>query len=269
MAPRTQYAKCGDISIAYQTLGDGPTDLVYAQGWLSHIEFAWENPDYARFLTRLASFSRLIRFDRRGMGLSDRDVGSSTLEERVDDIRAVMDAAGSERATILAVSEAGYMATMFAATHPERTTSLILHGCFAKGCRSADYPWGPTFEERVAEANRIQERWGEPFDLEGGAPSVAHDEASREWFGAYLRSAASPRAARAIELLMLEIDVRAILPTINVPTLVLHRTGDHWVDVEQGRDFAERIRGARFVELPGEDHLPWWGEQEISMGEIQ
>lgn len=203
------------------------------------------------------------------MGLSDRDVGSSTLEERIDDIRAVMDAAGSERATILAVSEAGYMATMFAATHPERTASLILYGCFAKGCRSADYPWGPIFEERVAEAKSLQERWGEPFDLEVSAPSVAHDEASREWLGAYLRSAASPSAARAFDLLLPEIDVRAILSTIRVPTLVLHRTGDRWINVAQGRDLAERIPGARFVELPGEDHIPFWGEQDLLMGEIQ
>jgi pimeloyl-ACP methyl ester carboxylesterase len=264
MPPRTQYAKCGDISIAYQTLGEGPTDLVYAQGWLSHIEFAWENPDYARFLMRLGSFSRLIRFDRRGMGLSDRDVGL-----RVDDIRAVMDAAGSERATILAVSESGYMATMFAATHPERTTSLILYGCFAKGCQSRNYPLGPTFDERVAGINSRLQSWGQPFDLEGGAPSVAHDEASREWFGAYLRSAASPSAARAIDLLMPKIDVRAILPTISVPTLVLHRTGDRWIDVAQGRDLAERIRDAKFVELPGDDHIPWWGQQDKLIGEIQ
>lgn len=269
MPPRTLYAKSGDVSVAYQTLGDGPVDLVYAQGWLSHIEYAWENPDYARFLMRLGSFSRLIRFDRRGMGLSDRDVGSSTLEERVDDIRAVMDAAGSERASILAVSEGGYMATMFAATHPERTTSLILLGCFAKGCSGADYPWGPTREERESEANRLLETWSEPFNLEDGAPSVAHDEASGEWLGAYLRSAASPSAARAIEQLLADIDVRAILPTITVPTLVLHRTGDRWVDVAQGRDLAERIPGARFVELPGEDHIPWWGEQDKQMGEIQ
>jgi len=269
MPPRTLYARNGDISIAYQTLGEGPVDLVFAQGWLSHIEFAWENPDYARFLMRLSSFSRLIRFDRRGMGLSDRDVGSSTLEERADDIRAVMDAASSERATILAVSEGGYMATMFAATHPGRTTSLILYGCFAKGCASPDYPWHGTVEEREAEADKLQESWGGPFDLEDAAPSIAHDEASREWFGAYLRSAASPGAARSLSRLNTLIDVRAILPTIGVPTLVLHRTGDRWVNVAEGRYLAERIPGARFVELPGDDHIPFWGEQDKSVGEIQ
>src|SRR5215813_4211608 len=199
MPPRTQYAKSGDVSIAYQIVGDGPVDLVYAQGWLSNIEFAWENPAHARFLNRLASFSRLIRFDRRGMGLSDRDVASHTLEERVDDIRAVMDAAGSERAAIFAVSEGGYMATMFAATHPERTASLVLYGCFAKGCSGPDYPLGPTAEEWEANSDRLERNWGGPFNLEYGAPSVAQDEASCEWFGAYLRSAASPSTARSIE----------------------------------------------------------------------
>jgi pimeloyl-ACP methyl ester carboxylesterase len=269
MPPRTQYAKSGEISIAYQVLGNGPVDLVYAQGWLSHIELAWENPDYARFLTRLGSFARLIRFDRRGMGLSDRDVGSSTLEERVDDIRAVMDAVDSSRAAILAVSEAGYMATMFAATHPERTSSLILCGSFAKGCAAHDYPWTMTMEEREAESDALQASWSEPFNLDEAAPSVAHDQACREWLGAYLRSAASPGAVRSLNRLIAEMDVRSILPTIRVPTLVLHRTGDRWINVAEGRYLAEHIPGARFVELPGDDHIPWWGEQDRLMGEIQ
>ncbi len=269
MPPRTQYARSGEVSIAYQILGNGPVDLVYVQGWLSHIEFAWENPDYARFLTRLSSFARLIRFDRRGMGLSDRDVGSSTLEERVDDIRAVMDAAGSERAAILAVSEGGYMATMFAATHPERTSSLILCGSFAKGSSAPDYPWAPTIEEREAEADALRASWSEPFDLADAAPSAAHDGACREWFGAYLRSAASPGAARSLNRLIAEMDVRSILSTISVPTLVLHRTGDRWVKVAEGRYLAEHIPGAKFVELPGDDHIPWWGEQDRLMEEIQ
>lgn len=269
MPPRTQYAKSGEVSIAYQVLGNGPVDLVYMQGWLSHIEFAWENPDYARFLMRLSSFARLIRLDRRGMGLSDRDVGSSTLEERVDDIRAVMDAAGSERAAILAVSEGGYMATMFAATHPERTSSLILYGSFAKGCSAPDYPWAPTLEEREAEADALRASWSEPFNLEDAAPSAAHDGACREWFGAYLRSAASPGAARSLNRLIAEMDVRSVLSTIRVPTLVLHRTGDRWAKVAEGRYLAEHIPGARFVELPGDDHIPWWGEQDRLIGEIQ
>src|SRR5688500_5083837 len=142
MTPQTQYAKCGRLSIAYQVTGSGPIDLVYAHGWLSHLEYAWETPDYARFFRRLASYSRLIRFDRRGMGLSDRDVDPSTLEERVEDIRAVMDAAGSERAALLGVSEGGYMSVMFAATHPERTAGLILCGCYARESWAPDYPWG-------------------------------------------------------------------------------------------------------------------------------
>jgi pimeloyl-ACP methyl ester carboxylesterase len=190
MAPLTQYTKCGNLSIAYQVVGDGPIDLVYAHGWVSHLEYAWESPDYARFFRRLAGFSRLIRFDRRGMGLSDRDVGPSTLEERVDDIRAVMDAVGSERAALLGVSEGGYMAVMFAATHPERTAALILCGSYARQSWALDYPWGRTLEDRDAWNALMEEKWGGPFELDQAAPSMAQDEAARSWFGAFLRYSA-------------------------------------------------------------------------------
>ena len=268
MMPRTQYAKSSDVSIAYQVHGEGSVDLVFVQGWLSNLETAWDSPHYARFLNRLASFSRLIRFDRRGMGLSDRDVGNSTLEERADDIRIVMQATGSKRAFILAVSEGGYMASMFAATYPERVMGLIYCGCFAKGARGADYLWGSTAEQIEANIAYRQDTWGEPFDLEGGAPSVAHDELCRRWFGSYLRSAASPGAAAVLSRLHLQIDVRSILPSVTAPTLVLHRTGDRWVGVEEGRYLAERIPGARFVELAGDDHIPFWGDQEPLLGEI-
>ncbi|HEX2513020.1 MAG TPA: alpha/beta hydrolase [Xanthobacteraceae bacterium] len=197
MPPHTQYTKSGKLSIAYQVMGEGPIDLVIAHGWVSHLEYAWENPDCARFFKRLASFSRLIRFDRRGMGLSDRDVGPSTLEERVDDIRAVMDAAGSKRAALFGVSEGGHMSVMFAATHPERTAGLVLCGCFAKEVWAPDYPWGRTLKAKETWVAAMEESWGGPFDLEDAAPSVANDEAARSWFGAYLRYAASPSAARA------------------------------------------------------------------------
>ena len=270
MPPRTQYTKSGNVSIAYRVLGSGPIDLVYAQGWITNVEYAMENPDYARYLTRLSSFSRFIWFDRRGMGLSDRDVESLTLEERVDDIRAVMDAVGSERAALLGVSEGGYMSLMFAATHPERTAALVLYGCYAKCGFAPDYPWGGTFEEHTKKwVDDVERDWGGPFDLEHGAPSVAKDEAARSWFGAYLRYSASLSATKALAYQDHAVDVRELLPAIRVPTLVLHRTGDQWVSFAQGRYLAEHIPGAKLIELPGEDHIPWWGDQERLIGEIQ
>jgi pimeloyl-ACP methyl ester carboxylesterase len=250
-------------------MGEGPIDLVIAHGWVSHLEYAWENPDCARFFRRLASFSRLIRFDRRGMGLSDRDVGPSTLEERVDDIRAVMDAAGSKRAALFGVSEGGHMSVMFAATHPERTAGLVLCGCFAKETWAPDYPWGRTLKAKETWVAAMEESWGGPFDLEDAAPSVANDEAARSWFGAYLRYAASPSAARASSELNFHIDVRDVLPSVRVPTLVLHRSGDRWYALAEGQYLADHIPGARLVVLPGEDHMPWWGDQDRLIGEVQ
>jgi pimeloyl-ACP methyl ester carboxylesterase/class 3 adenylate cyclase len=269
MQAQTRYAQSGTVSIAYQVSGSGPVDLVWAQGWLSNLDRAWDSPDVARFIGRLAGFARLIRFDRRGQGLSDRDVGTSTLEERADDIRAVMDAAGSERAVLFGVSEGGFMASMFAATYPERTLGMILYGCFAKGSRGPDYPWGLTDAEREAQIAQLLATWGSPFNLDSGAPSVAGDAAAREWFGAYLRSAASPGAAMAVERLRGQIDIRPVLRTVAVPTLVLHRTGDQWIDVAEGRYIAGLVPGARFVELPGGDHIPFWGETEPLIGEIE
>ena len=269
MPPRTQYTKSGNVSIAYQVLGNGPIDLVYAQGWITNVEYAWENPDYARFLMRLGMFSRFIRFDRRGMGLSDRDVSSLTLEERVDDIRAVMDATGSERAALLGVSEGGYMSLMFAATYPERTAALVLYGCYAKGSWAPDYPWALTDEQHEAWVANLESNWGGPFDLEHGAPSVARDEAARSWFGAYLRYSASLTATMALAYQNHAVDVRGLLPAVRAPTLVLHRTGDLWTQLAEGRYLAEHIPGAKLVELPGENHIPWWGDQERLVGEVQ
>lgn len=270
MPPRTQYTKSGNLSIAYQVSGGGPIDLVYAQGWISNVEYAWESPDYARFITRLGSFSRFIRFDRRGMGLSDRDVTSMTLEERVDDIRAVMDAVGSERAALLGVSEGGYMSVMFAATHPERTAALVLYACYARAKWAPDYPWGWTDEDYgKLWIDGLEKGWGGPYNLESGAPSVADDEAARSWFGAYLRYSASLTTAKALGYQDLAVDVRELLPAVRVPTLVLHRTGDQWVKLASGRHLAEHIPGARMVELPGNDHIPCWGDQDRLIGEIQ
>ena len=270
MPPRTEYTKSGNASIAYQVSGNGPIDLVYAQGWITNVEYAWENPDYARHMKQLGTFSRVIRFDRRGMGLSDRDVESLTLEERADDIRAVMDAVASKKAALLGVSEGGYMAVMFAATHPERTASLILYGAYAKGGWALDYPWGLTDEQnRRIWIDNLERDWGGPFDLEHGAPSVANDEAARSWFGAYLRYSASLTATKALVYQNHAVDIRDLLPAVRVPTLVLHRTGDQWQQLAEGRYLAEHIARAKLVELPGDDHIPWWGDQDRLIGEIQ
>ncbi|MFQ5953726.1 MAG: adenylate/guanylate cyclase domain-containing protein [Kiloniellales bacterium] len=267
--PRTQYTKSGDVTIAYQTVGNGPIDLIYAQGWLTNIEYAWESPDYARFLTALSSFSRLMFFDKRGTGLSDRDVGLPTLEHVMDDIRAVMDAVGSERTALFGVSEGGNMSTLFAATYPERTLALVLYGCHARGSWAPDYPWRPKPEEIEVYLAELERNWGEPFDLEEAAPSVANDESARAWFAAYLRFSASPKTARAITHMHMQIDIRDVLPTVNVPTLVLRRRGDRWSHREEARYLADQIPGARYVELPGEDHMPWWGDQDRSNAEIE
>ncbi len=258
MRPRTRYAKCGDLNIAYQVIGDGPIDLLYAQGWLSNVEYAWESPEYARFLTRLGRFSRLIFFDKRGTGLSDREVGSPTLEQRTEDILAVLDAVGSEQAALLGVSEGGNMACMFAATHPERTTALVLYGCYARRAWAPDYPWGAKPEQLEEFVENMRKAWGEPFNLNEGAPSAANDAAAREWFASYGRQSAGPRAAERITRLNYDIDIRAILSAIQAPTLVLHREGDRWTQVDEAQFLAEHIPDAEFRLLPGEER--WLGK---------
>ena len=266
MDPKTEYARSGDVHIAYQVVGQGPLDLVYVPGWVSHVEQAWEEPTLARFLRRLSSFSRLIVFDKRGTGLSDRvpDDKLPTLEERMDDLRAVMDAAGSERAAVFGVSEGGNLCALFAATYPERTTSLVMFGCFAKRIWSPDYPWAPTPEQRQQEYELVEREWGNLMDLARYVPSKIGDQAFARRLTAYMRSAASPGAAVALLRMNTQIDIRLVLPTIRVPTLVIHRTGDRDANVEEGRWLAARIPGARFVELPGDDHLPWVGDQARS-----
>ncbi len=268
--PVTRYAKSGEYSIAYQIVGDAPLDLVYVPGFVSHVEAVWEDPDYARFLDRLASFSRLIIFDKRGTGLSDRVPVKllPTLEERMDDVRAVMDAAGSERAALFGVSEGGPMSMLFATTYPERVAALALYGTYAKRVRAADYPWAPTLEEHQDRLDVVERDWGGPVDLEAWAPSNVNDERFKRWWAQYLRLGASPAAARAVLEMTLEIDVRDILPAIRVPTLVMHRTGDRRIDVGGSRYLTERIPNARFVELDGVDHLIWVGDYEAVAEEI-
>ncbi|MEO8344271.1 MAG: adenylate/guanylate cyclase domain-containing protein [Betaproteobacteria bacterium] len=271
MTPKTQYTRSGDVHIAYQVVGNGPFDLVYVPGWVSHIELAWEEPEMARFLQRLASFSRLIVFDKRGTGLSDRVPNDKlpSLEERMDDLRVVMDAVGSRRAALFGYSEGGNLAALFAAMHPERTRALVLAHTFAKRIWSPDYPWAPKPEQREREYEQVEREWGNLMDLEHYAPSKVGDAAFAQRLATYFRRAASPGAAVALLRMNTQIDIRGILPAIRVPTLVMHRSGDQDVNVAEGRYVAERIPGARFVELPGDDHLVWLGDQGPLLDEIQ
>ena len=269
MPPETRYAKSGDVNIAYQVVGDGPFDLVYVPGSISNVELMWEEPAHALLLGRLASFSRLILFDKRGTGMSDPVPLDRlpTLEERMDDVRAVMDAAGSERAAIFGSSEGGLMSVLFAATYPERTRALIALAIYAKRMWSPDYPWAPTPEARAAEIESIERTWGGEMDISDLAPSA--DEAFKRRAVAYLRRSASPGAAVALLRMNSQIDVRAVLPTIRVPTLVLQRVGDRDVKVEEGRWIAAAIPGAKYVELPGDEHLIWAGDVEAVVDEAE
>jgi pimeloyl-ACP methyl ester carboxylesterase len=269
-APAVHYARSRDVNIAYQVVGSGPLDIVFVMGWVSHLEYFWNEPSFASFLTQLASMSRLILFDKRGTGLSDAVAVHElpTLEQRMDDVRAVMDAAGSERAVLLGVSEGGPMCSLFAATYPEKTEALIMIGSYARRLRDIDYPWGPTRSERNAFCRRLLAEWGGPVGVEERAPSLAHDPAFRTWWASYLRMGASPGAAVALTEMNAEIDIRNVLPSIRVPTLVLHRTGDRCLFVEEGRYLASRISGAEFIELPGDDHLPFVGDQNAILTEI-
>ena len=264
-----RYAHSGDVNIAYQVLGDGPTDLVFVMGWVSHLEYYWREPSFSRFLRRLAGFSRLILFDKRGTGLSDPVTQMPTLEQRMDDVRAVLDAVGSRRAVLLGVSEGGPMCALFAATYPNRTEAVVMIGTYARRTRAADYPWAPTDDEREAFCREMLDRWGGPVGIEDRAPTMANDPTFREWWASYLRMGASPAAAVALTRMNAQIDIRHVLPTVRVPTLVLHRTGDRCLRVEEGRFVASLVPDARFVELPGNDHLPFVGDQDAILREIE
>lgn len=271
MVPRTQYARSGRVNIAYQVVGDGPLDLVYVPGWVSNVELNWEEPEYARFLGRLAAFSRLITFDKRGTGLSDRvsDDALPTLEQRMDDLRAVLDAVRSDRAAIFGVSEGGGLSMLYAATCPERTTALITFGSFAKRIWSRDYPWAPTPEARAREYEHVEREWGNMMDLAHYIPSKIHDRDYALRLATYMRRSASPSAAVTLLRMNTQIDIERVLPAIHVPTLVMHRQDDLDVKVEEARWLAARIADARIVEFPGADHLPWVGDQDSVLDEVQ
>jgi class 3 adenylate cyclase/predicted alpha/beta hydrolase len=246
-------------------------DLVYVPGFVSNIDLMWEEPGMRRFLERLAGFSRLILFDKRGTGLSDPVPAESlpTLEERMDDVRAVMDAVGSERAALLGHSEGGNMSVLFAATYPNRTRALVLVGCYAKRTRSEDYPWAPATQERQRHIEDVEAAWGSLDMMPILAPSKVGDAAFEDWIGRYWRHSASPRTAAALLRMNTMIDIRPVLPSVNVPTLLLYREGDRDVRLEEGRYIASRIRGARLVELPGDDHFMWVGDFEQMLDEIE
>jgi pimeloyl-ACP methyl ester carboxylesterase len=267
--PETRYAKSGDLNIAYQVVGGGPFDLVYVPGWISNVDLGWEEPAHAHVLDRLASFSRLILFDKRGTGMSDPVPLEQlpSLEERIDDVRAVLDAVGCEEAALFGFSEGGLMSMLFAATYPERMRALVLYGVFAKRIWSPDYPWAPKPEARAREMEDLERNWAHTMDLDKLAPS--EDEAFKNRLATYFRRSASPGAAVSLMRMNTQIDVREVLPFIQAPTLVLHRRDDLDANVEEGRWIAGQIPGAKFVELQGDAHTLWAGDTDRIVDEVE
>ena len=257
MQPVTHYAKSGDVSIAYQVFGEGPINLAVVPGFVSNIESSWDEPDLARWMLRMGSYARVLVFDKRGTGMSDRVADLPGLDQRMDDLRAVMDAVGMEQAAVLGVSEGGPLSALFAATYPARCRALVLNGSFARAR-----------PERIAAfLAYVDQAWGTGGSAAFFAPSRANDPAFQLWWGRFERLGASPAAATALVRMNGQINVSDILPTIRVPTLVIHRTGDQAVSVESGRFLAEHIPGARYIELPGTDHLPFVGDNADEMAD--
>lgn len=266
--PDIRYVKSGDVSIAYTVTGEGPFDLILVPGFISHIEVAWEDKGLRRFLERLASFSRLIFFDKRGTGLSDRGVAFN-VDDYALDVNAVMQAAGSEHAAIFGISEGASAALLYAATYPDRVTALVVYGGYARMARAADYPMGITVEELQQTADYVSDRWGTGVSLGAWAPSLAGDDNYRQQWARFQRLAASPRDVRSIITGYQDVDVRPALPAISAPTLVLHRKGDKMVPAEMGRYIAEHVAGARYVELEGRDHFFWTEGSDALLDEVQ
>ncbi len=268
--PETRYAKAPDgTSIAYQVVGDGPVDLVYASGIWSNVELMWEDPSWAHFLERLAKFSRLIVFDMRGVGLSDRGPEPPVLELQRDDVGAVMDAVGSADAIVFGGARAATMAMLFAATHPDRTKALVLYAPVAKTVSTPDFPFGKSPEEQRVFFERFVREVGTGQNLELQAPSVASDDRFVKWWARFERLVASPSAYEELGQIFTDVDVRDILPAIHVPTLVIHRKDDAIVLERQARYVADQIQGATYVEFPGEDHLPFVGDAEVIVDEVE
>ncbi len=269
MAPETKYTTSGSVNIAYQAFGEGNVDLVIVPGWVSNIDIFWEEPSVARFFERLASFTRVILFDKRGTGLSDRVTETPTLEERMDDVRAVMDAIGSKRAALLGYSEGGPMCALFAVTYPERTHSLIMIGSYPKLLASEDYTFGRPLDEFEAFMEVVKRDWGGPVGLDLRAPSRTNDPRFRQWWAKFLRTSASPSTALALSHMNANIDIRNLLPSIQVSTLLIHATGDRTLNVRASRYMAERIPNAKLVELDSEDHVPFGDSADEIVAEVQ
>ncbi len=269
MEPETKYTKSGDVNIAYQVFGEGTIDLVRVPGFFSHLECAWEDPGLARYLRRLASFARTITFDKRGTGLSDRvpDMALPTLEQRMDDVRAVMDAAGSDRAALMGESEGGAMSALFAATYPQRTSALVLYGSFARPAMIDVM----TVDQRQQFIQILEDTWGAPTNANTSlfAPSMINDEDFKQRFARLARMGASPRAGARLVQMNMEIDISHVLPAIGVPTLILQRSNDLVAPAASGRYLADRIPGAKYVELPGTDHLAWTGDADAILDEVE
>ena len=268
IGPETRYARSGDVHIAYQVVGDGAIDLIYIPTWISQVEHYWEEPRVARFFRRLASFSRLIMFDRRGSGLSDPLPRAPTLEDQMDDVVAVMEAAGSGRAGLFAQFEAGAMAALFAATHPERTAALMLYEAMPRASWAPDYDWAMRKEDRDAYHDGGIDTWGDGSRLLALAPRSG-DERFRRWFARLERLSASPGTAAALLRMHGEVDVRSVLPSIRVPTLVLHREKDQFIDIRHSRYLVEHIPGARYVGLPGDEALTFTGGADDLLDEVE
>ena len=271
MAPETRYARSGEVSIAYQVVGDGPFDVVFVPPGTSHVELGWEVQSTRVLLEGIASFARLIFFDKRGTGMSDRVAGAPSLEARMDDLRAVMDAVGSDRAAVIGWSEGVAMSALFAATYPERAWSLVLYGGCARELRAPDYPWGPTEAEALqmiaAERSRL-ERPGRSEEIaRSGMPTAGDEEVAA--LARMIRQSISPGASEALDRMNIQNDIRHVLPAIHVPTLVLHNTRDRWTEVERGRDLADRIPGAEFVEFPVDGHITSAADMPPVLDEIE
>lgn len=270
MIPKIQYTKSGNLNIAYQVFGSGPIDLVYIPGWVSNIDWMWACPELVDFFQELGKIVRVILFDKRGTGLSDRIVELSTLEERMEDIKAVMDATNSKKAILFGHSEGGSVSALFSATYPNRVIALISFGIFAKRRYSEDYPWAPTDEERQKVYDMIENDWGSgEMNLESLVPSKANDTQFMSWLASYFRSGASPRAALKLTKMNTQVNIIDILGYIKVPTLLMQRTNDIDVKIEEGKFIAERIKGSRFVEFDGDDHLFWAGNTREVLDEMK
>ena len=269
--PETRYVKCDDVHIAYQVLGEGPFDLLFVPGFVSNVEATWRWPELSAFFRRLASFCRLILFDKRGTGMSDRGSQNFTLEQRMHDVQAILDAVGSEQAALFGVSEGGPMSLLYAATYPQRTSALVLYGCYAKRSWAPDYPFGWNDEQWQRALDNIEHNWGSPraLSIAMRAPSGTADTQAAERIAAYFRASASPGAAAAIMRMNREIDVRHVLSATRVPTLILHRTADPVIEVEHARYLARHIVGAELIEFSGEVHMPWLGDRDAILDRVE